>query len=502
MIIFPECFAQDFLLEQVDVTDEITLTLRATSLTASCPDCGTISTRIHSRNSRSIHDLPSHGYPVHLILQVRRFRCQRRTCARKIFAEQFPLLTRPYAQRSILIQGTLRQIGVAVVGQAGTRLGGKLGISGSRDTILRLVRATKFPPMATAKKVGVDDWAWKRGHRYGTLLCDLERGIPNDVLPDRSVETVTAWFQQHPDVELISRDRASEYTVAASQGAPQAVQVADRWHILKNLREALEILLAHHLTTHQKKQTHDITALQGSGTTQKQPIRSVHQAHIQDIHREERRAKYEQVLALLKQGMTRGAIADQVGVGLTTIQKWRLAGTFPERKPREQASQLDPYRSHVEKRWAEGYHNLMGIYRELQTQGYRGSYEIVRAQFVNTSPRHRSRQACPAPRTRIFPGKRLAAFLFLRRPEDLTLEEHESVSKLRHLDPEIDQAYLFVQQFVQMMRTRTGERLDVWLLAVGSSSLIDFHPFVKSISEDLAAVQAGLTREESNDHVA
>lgn len=124
MIIFPECFVQDFLLEQVDVTDEITLTLRATSLTASCPDCGTISTRIHSRYSRSIHDLPSHGYPVHLILQVRRFRCQRRTCARKIFAEQFPLLTRPHAQRSILLQETLRQIGVAVGGQAGTRLGG------------------------------------------------------------------------------------------------------------------------------------------------------------------------------------------------------------------------------------------------------------------------------------------------------------------------------------------------------------------------------------------
>jgi transposase len=216
------------------------------------------------------------------------------------------------------------------------------------------------------------------------------------------------------------------------------------------------------------------------------------------LHREERLAKYEQVLARREQGVTHRAIADQVGIGLTTIQNWRLAGTFPERKPRRQASQLDPYRSYVQKRWSEGYHHLMGIYRELQAQGYRGSYEHVRAQFINTSPKYRSKQAPPSPRNRAFPAKRPAAFLFLRRPEDLTAEEHESVNQLRRLDPEIDQAYLFVQQFVQMMRARAGEKLDEWLLAVGESSLIALHPGVQSISEDQAAVAAGLTREESN----
>jgi transposase len=498
MTTIPELFDQDLQISQVTITDEMTFTLRATSPTASCPDCGTISTRIQSRYSRTLHDLPRSGRPVHLVLHVRRFRCQKNTCGRKIFAEQFPTLTRPHARRSIRLQEALHQIGMALGGQAGTRLGAELGISGSRDTILRLVRATELPSMVMPKKVGIDDWAWKRGHRYGTLVCDLERGIPIDVLPDRSVETVTAWFQHHPGIELISRDRASEYALAASKGAPQAVQVADRWHVLKNLREALEILLTHHLTTHQKKKTQAMTTEPGSGIPEKQPTRSSQQAHIQQIHREERQARYEQVLALLKQGMTHRAIAEQVGIGLTTIQHWLLAGTFPERKPREQASQLDPYRSYVEKRWSEGYHHLMGMYRELQAQGYRGSYEHVRAQFVNTSPRHRSKQASPSPHARVFPAKRLAAFLFLRCPEDLTVEEQESVSKLRQRDPEVDQAYLFVQQFLQMMRTRTGEKLDAWLLAVGSSSLVDLHAFVNSISPDKAAVQAGLTREERN----
>jgi transposase len=189
--------------------------------------------------------------------------------------------------------------------------------------------------------------------------------------------------------------------------------------------------------------------------------------------------------------MTHSAVAEHMGIGLTTIQNGLLAGTFPERKPRQQASQLDPYRPSVQKRWAEGYHNLMGISREWQAQGYRGSYERVRAQFVNTSPKHRNKQASLPPQTRAFPAKRFVAFLFWCRPEDLTEEEREAVSQLRELDAEIDQASLFVQQFVQMRRTRTGEKLDAWLLAVGSSSLVELHPFVNSISLDQAAVQAG-----------
>ncbi len=238
MTTFPELFEQDLQISQVTVADEMTLTLYSTSPTAACPACGTISTRIHSRYRRTVHDLPNRRRPVHLVLQVRRFRCQKNTCARKIFAEPFPALTRPSAQRTLQLQEALRHLGRALGGQAGTRLGSDLGISGSRDTIVRLVRATVLPLAVAPKKVGVDDWAWKRGHRYGTLICDLERGMPIDLLPDRSVETVTVWFQRHPSVELVSRDRASEYATAARKGAPQAIQVADRWHVLKNLCEA------------------------------------------------------------------------------------------------------------------------------------------------------------------------------------------------------------------------------------------------------------------------
>ncbi len=253
---------------------------------------------------------------------------------------------------------------------------------------------------------------------------------------------------------MISRDRASEYATAARKGAPQAIQVADRWHVLKNLGDALEVLLAHHLTIHRKRKIQDVTMPQASFLSERpRATVSSQQVRIQQVHREERLAKYEQVLLLLKQGWSRRAIADQVGIGLTTIQNWVLAGTFPERKLREQSSQLDPYWPSVQKRWSQGDHNLMGIFRELQVQGYKGSYENVRARFVDASPKSRRKQAPSTSRPSVLPSKRLATFLFLRRPEELSMEEQATVIQLRHLHPDVDLAYLFVQQFAQMLRT-------------------------------------------------
>ncbi len=225
-MIFPDVV--EVLIEHISVADEITLTLRPTSLTASCPSCGTLSTRVQSRYRRTLHDLPSTGHPVHLILHVRRFFCKSRTCVQKIFAERLPELCHPHAQRTKRLQEALRQLGMVIGGQAGVHVGSKLGLSGSRDTILRLLRQSDLPEPEPPRVVGVDEWAWKRGRRYGTLLCDLERGIPLDLLADRSVESVSDWFKRHPNIEVVSRDRSTEFAAAASKGAPQAVQVADR----------------------------------------------------------------------------------------------------------------------------------------------------------------------------------------------------------------------------------------------------------------------------------
>jgi transposase len=193
---------------------------------------------------RTLRDLPASGRPVHLVLHVRRFFCQESTCLRKIFAERFPALTLPRVKFTLRLQEALREMGFELGGEAGARLGKKLSYPGSPDTILRLVKRAEPPTASSPRVVGLDDWSWKRRLRYGTLICDLESHHPIDVLPDRSVETVSDWFENHPSVEIVSRDRSSEYAAAIRKGAPQALEVADRWHITKNLVESVQTLLA------------------------------------------------------------------------------------------------------------------------------------------------------------------------------------------------------------------------------------------------------------------
>src|SRR5215469_11107121 len=242
MTIIPDL--SDLVIEQVSMTTEVTITVRAASPTAPCPWCGTISKRIQSRYTRTLRDLPASGRPVHLVLHVRRFYCQERTCVRKIEASRFPALTLPRVTFTRRLQEALREIGFEQGGEAGARLGKKLSYPGSPDTILRLVKQAELPAASSPRVVGLDDWSWKRRLRYGTLICDLESRTPLDVLPDRSVETVSAWFVAHPGVQIVSRDRSAEYTAARKYGAPQATQVADRWHVGKNLAERVQMLLA------------------------------------------------------------------------------------------------------------------------------------------------------------------------------------------------------------------------------------------------------------------
>lgn len=331
-----------------------------------------------------------------------------------------------------------------------------------------------------------------------SVISNVRRII--DLLPDRSEETVTAWFAAHPSIELMSRDGSSTDAAAALRGAPQAIQVLDRWHLVKNLAKALQVLLTSHLTVHRKKKTQEAGLQKEFASVPDLERRlSPQQARIQSVHREERLARYEQVIALAKQGMSQELIARLVGMGHSTVSRWLQAGTFPERKPREQASQLDPYRSYIQKRQSEGYGNLMGIYRELQALGYQGSYANVCAQFANASPKKvRKKQATSSPPEPAFPSARQATWLFLLRQEELTTQEKAMVERLRQLHSEIDLAYLLVQQFLQMVRTLTGERLDAWLEAVASSSLTDLQSFANNVLEDKEAVFAGLTREESN----
>jgi len=224
----------------------LTLVLRSSQTNAACPECAQPSTHVHGHYTRRLADLPCQKRPVRVCLEVRRFACRTRGCPRTTFAEGFPMLTRAYARRTLRQAEALTEIAFAQGGKAGAQLAKRLAMPTSRDTLLRLIRSSDIPKRKTPRVLGLDDFAWKKGDRYGTLLVDLQAHCPVDLLSDREAASVARWLREHPGVKLISRDRAGMYAEGAKRGAPRAKQIADRYHLLVNLRDTLKDALARH----------------------------------------------------------------------------------------------------------------------------------------------------------------------------------------------------------------------------------------------------------------
>lgn len=509
MIIFPDL--PHVQVEGVEVAEEITLTLRTTSPTASCPSCGTASSRIQSRYTRMLHDLPSVGRPIRLIMHVRRFFCKKSTCAQKIFVERLPDLCRPHAQRTKRLQEALCGLGLTIGGQAGADIGSDLGISGSRDTILRLVRQWEQPAQPEPHIIGLDDWAWKRRLRYGTLICDLERGLPIDLLPNRAVETVSAWLQDHPSIDVVSRDGSSEYASAIKKGAPQAKQVSDRWHVTKNLANCVSVLLAQCLAELRRAEQAAFTPEQEEthSSEEHRPARTRAVQHAQRARQAERSERSESIMALRKQGMMSADIAMRMGMPERTIRHWLSRGTPYSRPRRQRTRLLDPYHTYLLQRWNQGCHNGSQLEAELRAKGYNGSQRAVYRYLATLEPSafplRRRAGSSKSPSASLTPPNLLrtmsvqqATWLFFRKPDELKEEERENLRVIRQASSSIEIAYHLVEQFLQMVRERTGEHLDEWLGAVKASQLEAFESFVTGVQQDQDAVLAGLTLPWSN----
>ncbi len=376
----PTLIPSDLLVQQVVPTpDHITIIAMARQPTADCPTCCWPSGRVHSRYERRLHDLPWQGRPVILRLRARRFHCPNPACSRRTFTERMGHVAAVAARRTGRLADLQRQVALATGGEAGSRLAGRLAMPASPDTLLRLVARTEPAPRPTPRVLGVDDWALRRGHRYGTVLVDLEHNEVVDLLPDRQAGTLAAWLRQHPGVEVIARDRAGAYADGARAGAPQARQVADRWHILRNLGEALRSVVErqHGAIRRTARQMADEMAARPDGRIVEAPRPTAPERRKQAAFAR-RQARYEQAERLLADGLSLPDAAARMGVDPRTLRRWREIGHAPLWDRRPGGSILDPFQGYLERRWTEGCGNARQLWRELVELGFAGRPSIVR----------------------------------------------------------------------------------------------------------------------------
>jgi transposase len=362
----------------------IHLEVAATRRWARCPVCQRRSHHLHSRYERTLADLPCGGEQVVLQLHVRRFRCRVRGCPRQIFAEHLPDLAAPFARRTARLTAHLIRTAFVLGGDPGARHLAAEGTPVSARTLLRLIRCAPVPAPGPVRVLGVDDWARRRGRTYGTLLVNLETHAVIDLLPERTAATLAAWLRLHPELEIVSRDRAGAYAEGIRMGAPQAVQVADRFHLQKNATEALErVLTRHHAALRQAAEPGEQQEpLAGPVPAQESPEGLPAPIPPEPSGQPERRARrlaaYEEVVRLHVQGANGRTIAARVGVSLRTVRSWLRLGHFPERQRRsERASHLTPFAAYLHERWTQGCHNARQLWRELRERGFAGGYRSV-----------------------------------------------------------------------------------------------------------------------------
>ena len=455
---------------------------------AACPSCGTVSRRVHSHRARVLRDLPWQGRPVLLRLRARRFRCIRPDCSRRTFTERLGDVAGLHARRTARVSALHRCIGLAVSGEAGARLARRLAIPVSPDTLLRAARqlASAAPSSVSLRVLGVDDWAWRRGHRYGTILVDLERNRVVDLLPDRNAATLAAWLRHHPGVEIVARDRASVYAEGARIGAPAAVQVADRWHMLRNLGDAVhKAVERHHAAIRQvASDMRDVNtpALPDVATVKDTP-------ETKTPGPSRREVKFADAVRLSRAGASISRISRLLVVDRKTLRRWIITGALPMWQQPSRGRAVDVHAPYLE-RLAEGCRNASLLWRELKALGFRGRYTAVKTWVGQQRPAEtRARLKREDGTIWSPPSTHRIARMMMTDVTALDTHDAKLIAGLLSKAPALADTASAARRLALLLRHKSEESLTAILEAAGRTLL---QPFVATLRKDIAAVQAAL----------
>jgi len=485
--------------------DHHTLQLEHKIIGADCPDCKVTSHYLHGVYWRHPQDLISSERPIKLWIRVKRFRCENQACSRRTFAQSFPEFLSYKAQRTERFKRMQARVGLQLGGELGQKVLRELNLNSSGDTLLRATRTLDPAPTPPPRVIGVDDWAFRKGHTYGTIIVDLERRRVLDLLADRTAPTLKAWLEKHPSIEIVARDRASEYSRAISSALPQVQQVADRFHLLLNVSQAVHTWLRRDkkkiLAALESFSPSPLTASQtDSLKPQASPERRLRPYH---RDREARRKQYDAVVALRKEGVNQAQIARETGVPYRTVRWWLQKGYFPERLGRTRA--LEPVvTEHLTRRWLEGESSLSSLVREVTDLGYDLQESTIRTFLhglqIQKSGAYQRDKKSYARGGLLYPTIQLTRWLTMPA-KDLSDEGKAVLEHLAKALPDLQTNYRLVQRFRKMIAQPGLEQqapFRTWLKEFRSALAPELVRLAKSFQRDQAAVEAAVTLPWSN----
>jgi transposase len=496
--------------EVKEETDRIILQLQSKSITCPCPVCNTISLRIHSAYYRQLADLPVCGKKIMIHFKVYKFFCDHPSCRRKIFTQRFDNSILPYGRRLPRLTDHLQSVALRIGANQASVLCQALAMAiSSASTLLRLIKKMSIPVFATPKVLGVDDWSFKRGKHFGTILVDLEKHRVIDLLADRESHTLQTWLASHPGIEVISPDRAGNYALAAQEGAPAAIQVADRWHLLKNLGDTTQRFLESHRSemkqaslavaeallaviasaeTIQEVITHSPSL--GEKVTMSDPVSEAVSL---------REEKYQKVKILQAKGISVKAVAKLLGMSRTTISKyWKWQAFQP--KTIVKRSRIVNFEPYLRKRWFEGQTCIRQLYREIQAQGFKGGFTTL-FEFMKSYPREAKASLAASIKTKLYSPRQVSIWLSKKEEEIKESEIKAYIASFFDVCQQAKQMQLFIIEFKDLMNKRQADELDAWIEKAFHSGIDALKNFVIGLQQDYAAVKQAFSSIWSNGQV-
>jgi transposase len=496
--------------------NHLTLNVSSTQTLARCPLCANPTTRIHSRYKRTLVDLPCVNYGLTLVMQVCKFFCDNADCIRRIFTERIPEVSKPWGRKTSRLGQRLQKIGLALGGAAGTRLCRQIGIVACGSTLLNHLKKLSLPKLAVPKILGVDDFAFRKGKRYGTILVDLELNQPIALLADRKAETLTDWLLQHPGVEILSRDRSKTYKSGMDKGAPTATQVADRFHLVQNLEETLEKVFSSYgneLKAVEQLQRQTLGELRTETETAIVTPKPTTTADLQAqklVNYQHRVQQQQEIRKLSEQQWSQIAIAQAVGVSVRTVQRLLSAPDLPETASPNGSlgrSLLEPYKQSLLEWWNAQIRQPQVLMILLQQKGYTGS-ERTLTRYLSSV---RAAQGLPPIRVKPIQGlpqvsdpqsppltKSRAAYLIVKRVENRDSQDTKLLTQIVAEHSALALAVELADEFLQLLRQQRADAFDDWLMKAIKSSLKPFVQFAKGLFEDYTAVLASMMTTVSN----